>query len=89
MGVILTIPTFDKFIVNFAYCSLVLCFFSRVALLAGGDVLALLLFSSIGRFSHGLPVFDLETLRTADPFIAGMLVSEVKSLVFSFSFMNH
>ncbi|KAM7266325.1 hypothetical protein ACFE04_004222 [Oxalis oulophora] len=43
----------------------------RVSLLAGGDVLALLLFSSIGRFSHGFSVFDYETLRTADPFIAG------------------
>uniref|UniRef100_A0A2P2JS51 Uncharacterized protein n=1 Tax=Rhizophora mucronata TaxID=61149 RepID=A0A2P2JS51_RHIMU len=43
----------------------------RVALLAGGDVLALLLFSAIGRFSHGLSAFDYETLRTADPFIAG------------------
>uniref|UniRef100_A0A5B7BZS6 Transmembrane protein n=1 Tax=Davidia involucrata TaxID=16924 RepID=A0A5B7BZS6_DAVIN len=43
----------------------------RVALLAGGDVLALLLFSAIGRFSHGFSVFDTETLRTADPFIAG------------------
>ncbi|KAL3732983.1 hypothetical protein ACJRO7_022498 [Eucalyptus globulus] len=43
----------------------------RVALLAGGDVVALLLFAAIGRFSHGFPVFDLETLRTADPFIAG------------------
>lgn len=44
---------------------------SRIALLAGGDVLALLLFAAIGRFSHGFPVFDIETLRTADPFIAG------------------
>ncbi|KAJ6954804.1 hypothetical protein NC652_006296 [Populus alba x Populus x berolinensis] len=44
---------------------------SRVALLAGGDVLALLLFSAIGRFGHGFSVFDFETLRTADPFIAG------------------
>ncbi|KAL6995309.1 hypothetical protein U1Q18_005446 [Sarracenia purpurea var. burkii] len=43
----------------------------RVALLAGGDVLALLVFSAIGRFSHGFSVFDTETLRTADPFIAG------------------
>lgn len=43
----------------------------RVALLAGGDVVALLLFTAIGRFSHGFPVFDLETLRTADPFVAG------------------
>ncbi|KAK3030230.1 hypothetical protein RJ639_038353 [Escallonia herrerae] len=42
----------------------------RVALLAGGDVLALLVFSAIGRFSHGFPAFDTETLRTADPFIA-------------------
>lgn len=44
---------------------------SRVALLAGGDVLALLLFSAIGRFGHGFSVYDFETLRTADPFIAG------------------
>ncbi|EPS72134.1 hypothetical protein M569_02624 [Genlisea aurea] len=45
-----------------------------VALLAGGDVSALLLLSAIGRFSHGLSVFDPATLRTADPFIAGWLV---------------
>ncbi|KAH7848412.1 hypothetical protein Vadar_002435 [Vaccinium darrowii] len=43
----------------------------RVALLAGGDVLALLIFSAIGRFSHGFSVFDTDTLRTADPFVAG------------------
>ena len=43
-----------------------------MALLAGGDVLALLIFSAIGRFSHGFSVFDTDTLRTADPFIAGM-----------------
>ncbi|EEF52237.1 uncharacterized protein LOC8265252 isoform X2 [Ricinus communis] len=43
----------------------------RVALISGGDVLALLLFSAIGRFSHGYSVFDFETLRTADPFVAG------------------
>ncbi|KAL3617870.1 hypothetical protein CASFOL_038191 [Castilleja foliolosa] len=42
-----------------------------VGVLAGGDVAALLLFAAIGRFSHGLSVFDLETLKTADPFIAG------------------
>ncbi|XP_044475432.1 uncharacterized protein LOC123203223 [Mangifera indica] len=47
----------------------------RVALLAGGDVLALFLFSAIGRFSHGFSVFDIETLRTADPFIAGWFLS--------------
>ncbi|MCL7031881.1 hypothetical protein MKW94_013113 [Papaver nudicaule] len=47
----------------------------RIALLSGGDVLALLLFSAIGRFSHGFPVFDIETLRTADPFIAGWFLS--------------
>ena len=52
--------------VLFCFCS-----FSRVALLAGGDVLALLFFAAIGRFSHGFTVFDTETLRTADPFIAG------------------
>ncbi|KAH7523764.1 hypothetical protein FEM48_Zijuj06G0046700 [Ziziphus jujuba var. spinosa] len=43
----------------------------RVALLAGGDVLSLLLFTAIGRFSHGFSVFDADTLRTADPFVAG------------------
>ncbi|CAN0922017.1 hypothetical protein LINGRAHAP2_LOCUS32892 [Linum grandiflorum] len=43
----------------------------RVAVLAGGDVLSLLIFSSIGRLSHGFPVLDVDTLRTADPFIAG------------------
>ncbi|CAN6721797.1 unnamed protein product [Malus baccata var. baccata] len=47
----------------------------RVALLAGGDVLALLTFAAIGRFSHGFSVFDFETLRTADPFIAGWFLS--------------
>ncbi|MQM00274.1 hypothetical protein Taro_033015 [Colocasia esculenta] len=43
----------------------------RVALLAGGDVLFLLVFAAVGRFSHGLPVLDVATLRTADPFVAG------------------
>ncbi|KAJ7958291.1 Transmembrane protein [Quillaja saponaria] len=47
----------------------------RVALLAGGDVLALVLFAAIGRFSHGFSVVDIETLRTADPFIAGWFLS--------------
>ncbi|KAL2894928.1 Histone-lysine N-methyltransferase EZ1 [Bienertia sinuspersici] len=47
----------------------------RIALLAGGDVLALLMFAAIGRFSHGFPVFDTETARTADPFIAGWFLS--------------
>ncbi|CDY12577.1 hypothetical protein HID58_069386 [Brassica napus] len=47
----------------------------RVALLAGGDVLALLIFSAIGRFSHGFPVFSSDTLHTADPFIAGWFLS--------------
>lgn len=46
-----------------------------MALLSGGDVLAILLFSAIGRFSHGFSVFDGETLRTADPFIAGWVLS--------------
>ncbi|KAK9903618.1 hypothetical protein M0R45_001126 [Rubus argutus] len=46
-----------------------------VALLAGGDVLALLTFAAIGRFSHGFSVFEFETLRTADPFIAGWFLS--------------
>ncbi|XP_071711038.1 uncharacterized protein [Rutidosis leptorrhynchoides] len=47
----------------------------QVALLSGGDVLAILLFSAIGRFSHGFAVFDTETFRTADPFIAGWVLS--------------
>ncbi|KAL9238023.1 hypothetical protein vseg_012503 [Gypsophila vaccaria] len=47
----------------------------RIALLAGGDVLALFMFAAIGRFSHGFTVFDAETLRTADPFIAGWFLS--------------
>ncbi|KFK27684.1 hypothetical protein AALP_AA8G415200 [Arabis alpina] len=47
----------------------------RVALLAGGDVLALLVFSALGRFSHGFPVFSIDTLHTADPFIAGWFLS--------------
>lgn len=46
-----------------------------MALLAGGDVLALLTFAAIGRFSHGFSVFEFETLRTADPFIAGWFLS--------------
>ncbi|XVE70229.1 hypothetical protein DITRI_Ditri10aG0056200 [Diplodiscus trichospermus] len=47
----------------------------RVALLAGGDVLALLLFSAIGRYNHGLPIFAMDTLRTADPFMAGWFLT--------------
>ncbi|KAL7154910.1 hypothetical protein ABFS83_03G035900 [Erythranthe nasuta] len=46
-----------------------------VAVLAGGDVAALLLFAAIGRLSHGLSVFDFETFKTADPFIAGWFLS--------------
>ncbi|KAF9623840.1 hypothetical protein IFM89_005425, partial [Coptis chinensis] len=48
----------------------------RVTLLSGGDVMALLLFSAIGRLSHGFPVFDVETLHTAYPFIAGIPFNE-------------
>ncbi|KAG9440646.1 hypothetical protein H6P81_020811 [Aristolochia fimbriata] len=48
---------------------------AHVALLAGGDVLFLLLFAAIGRLGHGFPVFSVETLRTADPFIAGWFLS--------------
>lgn len=46
----------------------------RVSILVGGDALALLIFSAIGRLSHGIPVLDWETLHTADPFIAGWLL---------------
>lgn len=47
----------------------------RVAVLVGGDVLGLLIFSAIGRINHGMPVLDWETLHTADPFVAGWLLS--------------
>ncbi|XP_051150019.1 uncharacterized protein LOC127264502 [Andrographis paniculata] len=46
-----------------------------LAVLVSGDVASLLLFSAIGRFSHGLSIFDLETFKTADPFIAGWFLS--------------
>ncbi|KAM3310981.1 hypothetical protein ACQJBY_031568 [Aegilops geniculata] len=45
--------------------------YAKIGLLAGGDLLCLLVFSAIGRLSHGLPVLDAETFKTADPFIAG------------------
>ncbi|KAG6472239.1 hypothetical protein ZIOFF_069698 [Zingiber officinale] len=47
----------------------------KVGLLVGGDLLCILVFSAVGRFSHGLPVLDLETLRTSDPFVAGWVLS--------------
>ncbi|XP_044368269.1 uncharacterized protein [Triticum aestivum] len=49
--------------------------YAKIGLLAGGDLLCLLVFSAIGRLSHGLPVLDVETFKTADPFIAGWLLS--------------
>ncbi|XP_020592398.1 uncharacterized protein LOC110032942 [Phalaenopsis equestris] len=48
---------------------------ATLALLTGGDLLCFLAFSALGRFSHGLPIFDVETLKTADPFIAGWTLS--------------
>lgn len=42
-----------------------------MAVLAGGDVAALLMFAAIGRIGHGFSVLDFETFKTADPFIAG------------------
>uniref|UniRef100_A0A0C9QWK2 TSA: Wollemia nobilis Ref_Wollemi_Transcript_4050_1091 transcribed RNA sequence n=1 Tax=Wollemia nobilis TaxID=56998 RepID=A0A0C9QWK2_9CONI len=47
----------------------------RVAVLVGGDVLALLTFAAIGRINHGMTVLDWETLNTVDPFVAGWLLS--------------
>ncbi|KAK8596943.1 hypothetical protein V6N12_065421 [Hibiscus sabdariffa] len=41
----------------------------------GGDVLALLLFSAIGRYNHGLLIFVTDTLLTNDPFLAGWFLS--------------
>ncbi|XP_073304853.1 uncharacterized protein [Primulina huaijiensis] len=55
--------------------SSLLAIWGLVTLLAGGDVAALLFFSAIGRFSHGFSVFDFETFKTADPFIAGWFLS--------------
>ncbi|KAI5683611.1 hypothetical protein M9H77_04842 [Catharanthus roseus] len=49
--------------------------YTRLAFLAGRDVWALLLFSAIGKFSHGFPVLDTETLKTVDPFVAGWFLS--------------
>lgn len=43
-------------------------------LLAGGEVLCLLMFSAIGTSSHGFPVLDFKTFRTADPLIAGLFL---------------
>lgn len=60
----------------------------RVALLAGADVLALFLFATIGRYSHGLSVLDLETLHTADPFIAGMFVFYFLYVIVEFVFLE-
>lgn len=57
-----------------------------MALLAAGDVLALLIFSAIGRFSHGFPVFSVDTLHTADPFIAGNASFLVPGCLRSFAF---
>lgn len=73
----------DQCLISYVH-ELLLLYFSRVALLAGGDVLALFLFSAIGRFNHGFSVFDLETLRTADPFIAGELSNSLLVLFISF-----
>ncbi len=50
--------------------------FKEVAILAGGDVLALLLFVWIGRGSHALSIFDLAAvLYTAAPFVIGWFVT--------------
>ncbi|BBN05940.1 hypothetical protein MPTK1_3g17190 [Marchantia polymorpha subsp. ruderalis] len=46
----------------------------RIYLLGGGDIVFLLLFAAIGRYSHGLSAFDWDAVRTADPFIAGWLL---------------
>lgn len=61
------------------------CNCSLVAVLAGGDVAALLLFAAIGRISHGFSVLDFETFKTADPFIAGSFsCPEIVKLLLSF-----
>lgn len=47
----------------------------RTAILVGGDIASLLLFSAIGRVSHGEGLFTPELLATAGPFIAGWLLA--------------
>ncbi|CAM6128392.1 unnamed protein product [Calypogeia fissa] len=46
----------------------------RIRTLAAGDVAFLLLFTAVGRMSHGFSVLDWDTVRTADPFLAGWFV---------------
>ncbi|KAF6263859.1 hypothetical protein COO60DRAFT_1457868 [Scenedesmus sp. NREL 46B-D3] len=45
---------------------------TRVALLAAGDVAALLAFAAVGRVNHGEPLLDGGTLTTALPFIVAV-----------------
>lgn len=47
----------------------------RIAAMAGGDILFLILFAWIGRASHVSTAVDFELLKTADPFIAGWVVA--------------
>lgn len=46
----------------------------RAGILAAGDLVALVTFAVIGRYSHGLTSLNWDALRTADPFIAGWLL---------------
>ena len=45
--------------------------YRRVGILAAGDLVTLVTFAVIGRYSHGLTSLNWDALRTADPFIAG------------------
>jgi len=48
---------------------------SRKVALVVGDVAILLVFSAIGRASHGEPLLDIGLIKTAAPFIAGWLIA--------------
>ncbi|GAX73629.1 hypothetical protein CEUSTIGMA_g1080.t1 [Chlamydomonas eustigma] len=47
---------------------------SKLALLAAGDLVAILAFAAVGRINHG-GVADLETIYTALPFLAGWFLT--------------
>jgi hypothetical protein len=46
----------------------------RAGILVAGDLVALITFAVIGRYSHGLTGLNWDVIQTADPFIAGWLL---------------
>lgn len=45
--------------------------YRRAGILVAGDLVALITFAVIGRYSHGLTGLNWDVIQTADPFIAG------------------